>query len=481
MKNGHREVFVFRGIKWFLTQYRNSYDTAREARRIAQLYVEGLVDLRVENGADSNDADKLLRRLAASEVELLGFFVQRGPTAKTRGCNVAQAMYNRMAKSKGFAAHVHYAYAPKAARDLKLLDLRHTPGVRKAVFEVLDKVWHEHAAHRNGWQYMLKAYDPRTGKKDAVVKVDYRAYKNAESTMPRAGFDFVSWALLGYTKDVTWEEAAELDRKDPVRKDIFAGWASVGFEDARAICENRGLETDKKAKLVVDPKKGVTASADLLLPLWEEEEAFYFDPDFYLEPEKNPTSVLTNVLSTKAAVRQDLENAALLKRIATLDVTAYLDSGMVTEFTPPTTNQMHGRGGSRAFWASELGKSVRLAGSVVKRDAKPRWPHNAPSDRWLAERKAGRVINEEVEAERLARQALLDADEAEVREHAPCDVPETILDLLEEQNQEIEGKAPKGVIGALAAARLQAQRNTKRIAQHMSGLSALERAAAASV
>ena len=44
----------------------------------------------------------------------------------------------------------------------------------------------------------------------------------------------------------------------------------------------------------------------------------------------------------------------------------------------------------------------------------------------------------------------LEADEVEVLAHADLDVPETILNLLEQQVKEISANAPCGVIAALA-------------------------------
>ena len=142
----------------------------------------------------------------------------------------------------------------------------------------------------------------------------------------------------------------------------------------------------------------------------------------------------------------------------------------VSSFVPPPPPQKCGRGGTPAYWASELGKGVRV--HRAQRTAGPRWPHKAPSDDWLEGRKTAQKDSEE----ESARQALLAADAAEVREHAQSDVPETIVALLETQLEEGGRKAPKGVVGALAAARLEAAGRAKSVSEQLQGLAALEKA-----
>lgn len=77
----------------------------------------------------------------------------------------------------------------------------------------------------------------------------------------------------------------------------------------------------------------------------------------------------------------------------------------------------------------------------------------------------------------LKRRAELDADEAEVLEHADTDVPETLLELFEQQVEEITGKAPCGVIAALAKERIKVQKHAECNRQYVDGLAALEEAA----
>jgi hypothetical protein len=157
------------------------------------------------------------------------------------------------------------------------------------------------------------------------------------------------------------------------------------------------------------------------------------------------------------------------------DALSELESGSedVSSFVPPLPPQVCGCGGDAAYWAKELGKGVRV--QKAQRTPGPRWPHKALSDEWLEGRKAAQKASKDEKA----RQELLAADDAEVREHALGDVPETIVTLLETQLEEGKRKAPKGVVGALAAARLEASRRAKSMSEQLQGLADLERAATA--
>ena len=77
----------------------------------------------------------------------------------------------------------------------------------------------------------------------------------------------------------------------------------------------------------------------------------------------------------------------------------------------------------------------------------------------------------------LQKRAELDADEAEVLAYAERDVPETLLELLEQQVEETSGKAPCGLIAALAVERVKARKHAEHNQQYVQGLAALERAA----
>ena len=142
----------------------------------------------------------------------------------------------------------------------------------------------------------------------------------------------------------------------------------------------------------------------------------------------------------------------------------------VSDFVPPLPPQKCGRGGLTSYWATELVKGVVV--HKAPRTQGPRWPHKAPSDTWLESRKAAEKASEEARA----RTELLAADDAEVREHQFTDVSETIVGLLETQLEKVDRKAPKGVVGALAHARLEASETAKRISEQTRGLGALTEA-----
>lgn len=76
----------------------------------------------------------------------------------------------------------------------------------------------------------------------------------------------------------------------------------------------------------------------------------------------------------------------------------------------------------------------------------------------------------------LEHRAKLEADDQEVLAHHVSDVPETILELFEQQVEELKGKAPCGLIAALAQARLEAKENTLQNDIYLQGLAVLETA-----
>lgn len=76
-----------------------------------------------------------------------------------------------------------------------------------------------------------------------------------------------------------------------------------------------------------------------------------------------------------------------------------------------------------------------------------------------------------------SRRAELEADEAEVLAYADTDVPETLLELLEQQVEETAGKASCGLIAALAAERIKSLGHAEKNRQYVRGLAALDEAA----
>jgi hypothetical protein len=450
MKTGRKEAFVFRGVKQTLKRYERDARYAQELRRIAKDFMDDKLIVHVAESTVENPktAERFLKKLAHTPVVLFTFFVKRGQ-------HPAVELTHRMKQNTNFAKFVMFQAAPAHAKGQ--LDLRCLPKHRKVIRTALRDLWQQQAADHNGWQSFGYRTSLFTGER-TLMKISEADARDHKVHLQNSGTDFTVLNRLGYRSDITHEAAAKLDAIDPLKREIFGGWVSVGVEDATAIRENRSVTSDKS--------NHSEATSDPYLPFWEDEDAWY-------------DTSLRLVTPRDEVERQANKN--LLRKIRELDVTPYLGDKTVADFVPPLAKQNYGRGGA-GYWETHLKDrngeplAVRAIQAVPEHDG-PRWKADAPSDRWLAERKAQRVIDEEQEAERISRQALLDADDAEVRDHSETDVPETILTLLEQQVKETKRKTPQGVIGALASARLEMQRNTARIAQHMSGLTALENAA----
>jgi hypothetical protein len=102
----------------------------------------------------------------------------------------------------------------------------------------------------------------------------------------------------------------------------------------------------------------------------------------------------------------------------------------------------------------------------------PRQPAEAPWWQLRADEREMLRLQENLRAR------VLQDEDAEVADHALADVPQSMLELLEEQLAEVEGKAPRGLVGAVARERLAALERKKAIQQE-TGLEALTAALAA--
>ena len=430
MPNQQEDTFVFGSVGGFLKRYQADAKFAQEARKKAKGVQDGNVKLICP--ADIRPlALRLLRRLARSEVVLFSFYSSAGKDAgrRSREQMIRKEFGDRLRNNANFAKFVLYEVAPAAASGR--LDLRCKNEHRRVVKELLQELWDEQSATRNGWQTLVKRTHPLTGTL-TLTKVAPWELEEADF-MQNSGRDFRVIQRLGYKADITSEEASELDAKDPTRHVHLFGASAPSFELARY---HRDTSRD------LDPLES---------PHFGDED----DID-----ERALIAELADELVSKAteAVYRDA-----LRELAS-------GSEAVSNFVSPLPPQKCGRGGSAAYWAEELGKGVRV--QKAQRTAGPRWPHKAPSDAWLESRQA----TQEASEEEKARQELLAADAAEVREHALSDVPETIVALLETQLEEGGRKAPKGVIGALAAARLEASRRAKSVSEQLRGLAALQKA-----
>ena len=311
------------------------------------------------------------------------------------------------------------------------LDLRCKNEHRRVVKELLQELWDEQSATRNGWQTLVKRTHPLTGTL-TLTKVAPWDLEEADF-MQNSGRDFRVIQRLGYKADITTEEASELDARDPTRRVHLHGASAPSFEQARY---HRDTSRD------LDPLES---------------------PHFGDEDDLEERALIAELAHERVSeATEAIYHGALREG----------ESGAedVSSFVPPLPPQKCGRGGGAAYWAQELAKGVRV--QKAQRTAGPRWPHQAPSDAWLEGRKTAQKAHEDEEA----RRELLAADAAEVREHVLQDVPETIVALLETQLEEGGRKAPKGVVGALAAARLEASRRAKSVSEQLQGLAALEKA-----
>jgi hypothetical protein len=377
-------------------------------------------------------AMRLLRRLVNSEMVLFSFYSSAGKDVdrRSRDQMIRKEFGDRLRNNANLAKFVMYEVAPAAA--CGRLDLRCKREHRRVLKELLQELWDEQSATRNGWQTLVKRTHPLTGKLTLTKVAPWELEE--DDFMQNSGRDFQVMNRLGYKADITSEEASELDAKDPTWRVHLHGASAPSFEYAR-------FHRDTTRNL--DP---------LLSP--------HFGDDDDIEERARVAERADELVSEATEAIYACALSELESR-----------SEVVGSFVPPLPPQKCGRGGDAAYWAKELGKGVGV--HKAQRTPGPRWPHKAPSDEWLEGRKAAQKATEDGKA----RSELIAADDAEVREHALRDVPETIVSLLETQLEEGKRKAPKGVVGALAAARLEATRRAKSMSEQLQGLADLERAA----
>ena len=430
MPNQQGDTFVFESVGGFLARYRADAKFAQEARKKARGVLDGNVELVCP--VDIRPlALRLLRRLARSEVVLFSFYSSAGKDAdrRSRDRMIRKEFGDRLRSHANFTKFVLFEVAPAAA--CGRLDLRCKREHRRVLKELLQDLWDEQSATRNGWQTLVKRTHPLTGTL-TLTKVAPWELEEADF-MQNSGRDFRVFQRLGYKADITSEEASELDAKDPTRHVHLFGASAPSFELARY---HRDTSRD------LDPLES---------------------PHFGDEDDIEERALVAERADELVSEATEAIYQSALRELAS-------GTEVVSRFLPPLPSQKCGRGGSAAYWAEELAKGVRA--QKAQRTAGPRWTHKAPSDEWLEGRKTARQATEEEKA----RQELLAADAAEVREHALSDVPETIVALLETQLEEEGRKAPKGVVGALAAARLEAAGRAKSVAEQLQGLAALEKA-----
>ena len=430
MQNQQEDTFVFgQSVKGFLGRYQADARFAQEARKRAADVLDGNVRLVCPDDVRPL-AMRLLARLVNSDVVLFSFYSSSASDVNRRSREqmVRKEFGQRLRNNPNFAKFVLNKVAPAAASGR--LDLRCKRNHRRVLKELLRELWDEQSASRNGWHTLVKRTHPLTR---SLTLTKVAPWELEEDFMQNSGRDFGVMQRLGYKADITSEEAAELDARDPAHRVYLHGASAPSFEHAR----------------------------------------YHRDTSRNLDPLLSPHFGDEDDIEERALVAERADELVSEASEASYqDALAELESGLedVSSFVPPPLPQTCGRGGEAAYWAKELGKGVRV--HPAPRTRGPRWPTEAPSDGWLE----GRKTAERVTAEVKARIELLAADDAEVRAHQFTDVPETIVTLLEQQLKEGDRKAPKGVVAALAHARLEASELAKRVSEQARGLLALEEA-----
>ena len=426
MQNQQEDTFVFgQSVKGFLGRYQADAKFAQEARKKAADVLDGNVRLVCPDDVRPL-AMRLLARLVSSDVVLFSFYSSSADDVNRRSREqmVGKEFGQRLRNNPSFAKFVLNKVAPAAASGR--LDLRCKRNHGRVLKELLRELWDEQSASRNGWHTLVKRTHPLTR---SLTLTKVAPWELEEDFMQNSGRDFGVIQRLGYKADITSEEAAELDARDPIRRVSLFGASAPSFEHARFV-----RDTSRNLDLLSSPHFGDEDDT--------EERALVAERADELVSEASEASYQ--------------------------DALAELAGGpKVSDFVPPLPPQKCGRGGSAGYWAAELAKGVRV--QPAPRIQGPRWPTEAPSDRWLESRKTA-----EITAEVKARRELIKADDAKVRDEAEADVPETIVTLLETQLEQGESKAPKGVVAALAHARLEAAKNARMIPSTMDGLKTLE-------
>ena len=416
-------------VKGFLGHYQADAKFAQEARRRAADVLDGNVRLVCPDDVRPL-AMRLLARLVNSDVVLFSFYSSSASDVNRRSREqmVRKEFGLRLRTNPNFAKFVLNKVAPAAASGR--LDLRCKRNHGRVLKELLRELWDEQSASRNGWQMLVKRTHPLTGK---LTLTKVAPWELEEDFMQNSGRDFKVLVRLGYKADITCEEAAELDARDPIRRVHLHVASAPSFENARYH-----RDTSRNLDPLLSPHFGDDDDIEERAQVAERADELVSEAT---------EAIFDHALSELASGTED-----------------------VSSFVPPPLPQTCGRRGEAAYWAKELGKGVRV--HQAPRTQGPRWPHKAPSDGWLEGRKTAQKVADEVKA----RRELIKADDAEVRAHQFTDVPETIVTLLEQQLKEGDRKAPKGVVAALAHARLEASEPAKRVSEQARGLLALEEA-----
>ena len=356
MQNQQEDTFVFaQSVKGFLERYQADAKFAQETRKKAADALDGNVRLVCPDDIRPL-AMRLLARLVSSDMVLFSFYSSDAnhPKRAIREQMVRKEFGQRLHNNPNFAKFVLHKVAPAAASSR--LDLRCKRNHGRVLKELLRELWDEQSASRNGWHTLVKRTHPLTR---SLTLTKVAPWELEEDFMQNSGRDFRVIQRLGYKADITSGEAAELDARDPLRRVSLFGASAPSFDHPRFI-----RDTSRN----LDP---------LLSPHFGDEDDI---------EERALVAERADELVSEAgeAIYQDA-----LGELA--------GGSKVSDFVPPLPPQKCSRGGSAGYWAAELAKHVRV--QPAPRTQGPRWPTEAPSDRWLESRKMTERVTTEVKAD----------------------------------------------------------------------------------
>lgn len=233
MQNQQEETFVFgQSVKGFLARYQVDATFAQEARKKVQSVLDGNVQLSCPDDVRPL-ALRLLQRLGNSEMVLFTFYsaVGKDVDRRSRDALIRKAFGERLRTHTNFAKFVMYQVVPAAA--CGRLDLRCKREHRRILKFLLQELWDEQSATRNGWQTLVKRTHPLTGSPQLTKVAPWELA--GDDFMQNSGRDFQVIRRLGYKADITCEEASELDAHDPTHRVSLFGASAPSFEHARFV------------------------------------------------------------------------------------------------------------------------------------------------------------------------------------------------------------------------------------------------------
>lgn len=324
--------------------------------------------------------------------------------------------------SQPFARLLHAAVSRELRGGQVVIEAK--PSAQRVLCHVLDRLGEQEIADvpkgkLGKWQWLELRENRFTGKR--VWQKTSRAKAWAvSSSVSYAEQPFSLMKVLGYPADIGWEEAERV-------------WARHSGP--------RGFR-------VLSPTQVIDRSQEMNP---QDNEHFRDDRGYY-----DDAGVLRKVCrreTWETAYATRLQAANRDRRIGSVDSTR--------------RSRTYGEVGLAEVEDHQARLEHAQASLAARQAAAPRQPLDTPWWSLKAHEREDLMLAEGVRARVLRDEA------AEVNEHALTDVPQTVLELLEEQLCEVEGKAPRGLVGAVARERLAARNRTACLRQQEAGLEAL--------